>query len=65
MTVNGIFRPVALVGGRVVATWGLPGGRVNVTPLEPMPAPARRALARDGADVLRFLGLRPGPVAFS
>jgi hypothetical protein len=25
VTVNGIFRPVALVGGRVVATWGLPG----------------------------------------
>ena len=64
VTVNGIFRPVALVGGRVVATWGLPGGRVTVTPLEPMPAPTRH-LARDGADVLRFLGLRPGPVAFS
>jgi hypothetical protein len=37
VTVNGIFRPVALVGGRVVATWGLPGGRVTVTPLEPLP----------------------------
>ncbi len=38
VTVNGIFRPVALVGGRVVATWGLPGGRVTVSPLEPLPA---------------------------
>jgi hypothetical protein len=65
VTVNGIFRPVALVGGRVVATWGLPGGRVTVTPLEPLPARARRALALDGADVLRFLGLRDLPVAFS
>ena len=55
VTVNGIFRPVALVGGRVVATWGLPGGRVTVTPLEPLAARARRALAGEGADVLRFL----------
>ena len=65
VTVNGIFRPVALVGGRVVATWGLPGGRVTVTPLEPLAARARRALAGDGADVLRFLGLRDLPVTFN
>lgn len=30
VTVNGIFRPVALVGGRVVATWGSPDAGVLV-----------------------------------
>jgi hypothetical protein len=64
VTTNGIFRPVALVGGRVVATWGLPGGQPTVTPLETISARARRALSEDGADVLRFLGLPPRPVAF-
>ncbi|MGO9660220.1 MAG: winged helix DNA-binding domain-containing protein [Acidimicrobiales bacterium] len=64
VTVNGIFRPVALVGGRAVATWGLPGGRVTITPLEVVPARARRALERDGADVLRFLALPDTPVVF-
>ena len=31
VTTNGIFRPVALVDGRVVATWGLAGGVVTIT----------------------------------
>ncbi len=64
VTTNGIFRPVALVGGRVVATWGLPGGRPTIAPLEPLSARARRALSDDGSDVLRFLGLPQGPVHF-
>jgi len=57
VTTNGIFRPVALVGGRVVATWGLSGGRLTVVPLEQLSSRARRALEEDGVDVLRFLGL--------
>jgi hypothetical protein len=64
VTTNGIFRPVALVRGRVVATWALPGGRLTVAPLEPLTTRDRRALAEDGADVLRFLGLPQNPVRF-
>jgi Winged helix DNA-binding domain len=57
VTVNGLFRPVALVNGRAVATWGLAGGTVTMTWLEEVPAPARAALAADEAAVLRFLRL--------
>jgi len=57
VTTNGIFRPVALVDGRVVATWGLAGGVVSIAPLEPIPAAALQALVEDAADVLCFLGL--------
>jgi hypothetical protein len=36
VTVNGLFRPVALVDGRVVATWGLADGVLTVQALEPI-----------------------------
>jgi hypothetical protein len=46
VTTNGIFRPVALVDGRVVATWGLPVGRPTVVPWSGFPPgscePSRR-----------------------
>ncbi|HVF75594.1 MAG TPA: winged helix DNA-binding domain-containing protein [Acidimicrobiales bacterium] len=58
VTSNGVFRPVALVDGRVVATWSMPGGRVELTPLEPVAAEARAALDADAADVERYLGLQ-------
>jgi hypothetical protein len=61
VTSNGIFRPVALVRGRVVATWALPGGVVSITPLEPIPARALDVLRNDAADVCRFLGLPQRP----
>ena len=64
VTTNGVFRPVALADGRVVATWGLPGGRPAVTSLEPLSPALRRALSADGSDVLRFLGLPDSPVRF-
>jgi hypothetical protein len=64
VTTNGIFRPVALVRGRVVATWGLPEGRPTIAALDPLSARDRRALSEDGADVLRFLGLPQEPVRF-
>ena len=57
VTTNGIFRPVALVDGRVVATWGLAGGKVTITRLEPIADDVLAALVKDAADVLRFLGL--------
>ena len=59
VTVNGLFRPVALVGGRVVGSWGLADGTVSIRPLEPLRRPVLRALRVDAHDVLRFLGLPP------
>jgi hypothetical protein len=58
VTVNGLFRPFALVSGRAVATWGLAAGTVTMGWLQEVPAAAREALAADEADVRRFLGLR-------
>lgn len=64
ITSNGIFKPVALVEGRVVATWSLPGGAVTIEPLEAISNGDRRELADDASDVLRFLGLPDRSVAF-
>ena len=61
VTVNGIFRASCLVGGRVVGTWTLPSGRVELDLLEPIAARDQVALDEDAADVLRFLGRDPAP----
>jgi hypothetical protein len=61
VTSNGVFRPTALVGGRVVATWSLPRGRVTLTPFAPIPADAMRALEADADDLRGYLGLPAGP----
>ena len=62
VTTNGLFRPVALVDGHVVATWRLAGGRVTIAPLEPVADAALAALELDAAEVLRYLGLPDTPV---
>jgi Winged helix DNA-binding domain len=54
-TTNGIVRPVALVDGRVVATWGLAASTLTITLLEKIAAPDVDALRADAADVFRFL----------
>jgi hypothetical protein len=56
ITVNGIFRAFALAGGRAVATWTMPAGRVQLAPLEPIAPADAAALEEDAADVARFLG---------
>jgi hypothetical protein len=61
VTTNGLFRPFALVDGRVVATWGLADGTLSIRTLEPVDATAIEALRKDAAAVLRFLGLPPRP----
>ncbi len=55
IAINGLFRPFALVRGRAVGTWTLPGGKVELTPFAPLPAAEAAALAADAADVERFL----------
>jgi hypothetical protein len=62
VTSNGVFRPVALVDGRVVATWGLPGGSVEIHPLERISPAAMDRLVDDAGGVLHFLGLPDTPV---
>ncbi len=55
VTLNGIFRPFALVGGRAVATWSMPGGRVRLEPFGPISATVLADLEREARDVERFL----------
>ena len=55
VTKNGIFRPFALAEGRAVATWTMPRGRVALDPFAPLDAPTSAALAKEAADVERFL----------
>ncbi len=62
VTTNGLFRPVVLVRGRAVATWGLSGGTVTVDVLDEVPNSAREALDAEVSDVLRFLGLPARPM---
>jgi hypothetical protein len=57
VTSNGLFRPIALVRGRAVATWGLAGGRLTRAPLPGARIGARdeAALDADAAHVLAYL----------
>ncbi len=55
VTVNGMFRPFALVAGRAVAIWGFARGAVALQPFDPLPGDIAGALAVDAADVARFL----------
>ena len=59
VTTNGLFRPIALVDGRAVATWRLAGGRLSIDPLEPIDEPTRSALTEDADAVLAFLEVEP------
>ena len=55
VTLNGIFKPFALVKGRAVGTWRLNRGKVTVEPLSKVSKAAMAALAADAADVERFM----------
>jgi hypothetical protein len=65
ITTNGVFRPVALVGGRAVATWSLSAGVLTIVPLEPVPDEHLSPLVHDAADVLRYLGLPDRPAVLA
>ncbi len=55
VTMNGIFRPFAMVKGRAVASWRLNRGKVAIEPLGRIAKRAGAALAADAADVERFM----------
>jgi hypothetical protein len=61
-TTNGIFRPTALVDGRVVGTWALAQGAVRLTLFEPVAPKILEALADESLGVLRFLGMPESPL---
>ena len=55
VTLNGIFRPFAMVKGRAVASWKLNRGKVTIEPLDRITKKAVTALNADAADVERFM----------
>lgn len=55
VTMNGIFRPFAMVKGRAAARWRLSRGEVAIEPLGPISKAAAAALEADAADVERFM----------
>ena len=56
VTVNGLFRPFALVRGRAAASWSMPRGEVMIEPFGRLDKGDAEALHRDAEDVVRFLG---------
>jgi Winged helix DNA-binding domain len=57
VTVNGLFRPFALVDGQAAATWKLPAGVVVLDRFGELPGEVEQELAADAEDVRRFLGV--------
>jgi hypothetical protein len=55
ITVNGLFRPFALVRGRAAGTWSLSGGEITLQPFARLFSADAAALDADAADVVRFL----------
>jgi hypothetical protein len=56
VTVNGIFRPFALVEGRAAAAWRFQRGEVQLEPFGRLPRKHAAALEAEAEDVARFLG---------
>lgn len=55
ITVNGLFRPFALVHGRAAATWSMPAGEVVLKPFGRLTRKDATALRADATDVVRYL----------
>jgi hypothetical protein len=55
ITVNGLFRPFALVRDRAVATWSMRRGEVVLAPFGRLAREDAAGLEADAADVVRFL----------
>jgi hypothetical protein len=57
ITVNGLFRPFALVRGRAAATWSMPHGEVVLKPFTRLTRSDASALTADAENVVRYLDL--------
>jgi hypothetical protein len=56
VTVNGLFRPFALVRGRAVAVWSMSAGKIAIDPFARLTRRDTVALNADAEDVARYLG---------
>lgn len=56
VTKNGVFKAIALVDGRAVATWRMPQGEAVLEPFDQIGGKVGAALRDEAADVKRFLG---------
>jgi hypothetical protein len=59
VTVNGLFRPFALVAGHAAGIWAYQRGQVELEPFDPLPAGVAAELAAEASDVRRFLVTEP------
>jgi hypothetical protein len=59
VTVNGLFRPFALVDGQAAGIWTYSAGEVTLDRFGPLPADVEAALAVEAHDVQRFLAGSP------
>ena len=57
VTVNGIFRPFALVNGRAAAGWSMPRGEVVIEPFGRLGRAHAAALDEEAQDVRRFFAI--------
>ena len=55
VTINGIFKAIALIGGRAAGTWSMPGGQVELSLWDQPSRTAAAALRRDAAAVQAYL----------
>ena len=58
VTMNGVFRPFGMVGGRAVATWRLANGKVTIEHLDKVKKRDAAALEAEAEAVLEFMGHR-------
>jgi hypothetical protein len=63
VTVNGLFRPFALVDGQAAGVWAYQDGQVALDRFGPLPADVEAALAADARDVQRYLASEPDQAA--
>lgn len=63
VTVNGLFRPFALVAGKAAGIWAYQAGRVTLDRFGPLTPDTEDALAAEARDVSRYLASEPEPVA--
>lgn len=61
ITLNGVFRPFALVRGRAVAVWSMRAGKIELSPFVHLTRADKAALAADASAVVAYLTGEPAP----
>lgn len=55
VTVNGLFRPTILAGNRIIGTWKMPDGEVELAPFDRLDRKTEAALEDEASAVFRYL----------